>query len=49
MTWVAEFKMYLRQCTDQQVRGAPERPRAAGPRNEIGLARAELARRGLEE
>lgn len=49
MTWVAEFKLYLRQCTDAQVRGVLERERAAGRRTEIGLARAELARRGLEE
>ena len=36
-------------ATVAQVRGVLERERAAGRRTEIGLARAELARRGLEE
>lgn len=43
-----QFRLYLRQCTDAQVRGVYEKERAAGRRTETELAKDEAALRGIE-
>lgn len=43
-----DFKQYLRQCTDLQVRGVLEKETKAGRDDYAELAQNELERRGLE-
>ena len=43
-----DFRKYLRQCTDNQVRGVYEKEREAGRRSEMALCRAEASRRSIE-
>jgi hypothetical protein len=43
----ADFATYLRQCTDQQVRGVFENEKEARRQVYTNLARAEAARRGI--
>lgn len=42
-----EFRLYLRQCTDQQVRGVYEKERSAGRRAYADLAADEAEQRGI--
>lgn len=42
-----DFELYLKQCTDAQVRGVYEKERTAGRRATTQLARTEAARRGV--
>lgn len=44
----SEFRGYLRQCTDRQVRGVYEKERDAGRTDYMRLAEIEAARRGIE-
>ncbi len=44
----ADFKMYLKQCTDAQVRGVYEKERAAGRAIYKELAILEAERRGID-
>lgn len=41
------FRGYLRNCTDAQVRGVYEKEKAAGREEEMELAQAEADRRGI--
>ena len=43
-----EFRQYLKQCTDRQVRGVYEKERAAGREDYAELAQAEADARGIE-
>ncbi len=43
-----DFKQYLLQCTDRQVRGVLEKETEAGREDYAELAKNELERRGLE-
>lgn len=43
----ADFRGYLRQCTDRQVQGVYDKERAAGREEETELAEAEAERRGI--
>ena len=43
-----DFAAYLRNCTDNQVRGVYEKERAAGRDEETHLAELEAARRGID-
>jgi hypothetical protein len=43
----SEFKQYLRNCTDNQVRGVLEKEQAADREAYVELAEAEIERRGL--
>lgn len=45
---VSEFRQYLRQCTDNQVRGVFEHESKNNHPQEIELARDEAARRGID-
>jgi hypothetical protein len=44
----AEFRQYLRQCTNAQVRGVYEKERNAGRADYAWLAQQEAAQRGIE-
>lgn len=44
----AEFKSYLRACTDRQVRGVYEKEKAAGRSDYAQLAELEAARRNID-
>lgn len=44
---VRGFALYVRQCTDAQVRGVYDRERAAGRMDMAAIATLEAARRGL--
>lgn len=43
-----EFSAFLRLCTDAQVFGVRDKEKAAGRKDYLALANAELQRRGLE-
>ena len=43
-----DFAQYLRQCTDNQVRGVYEKEKDLGHEQEIYLAKIEAARRGID-
>lgn len=43
-----DFRGYLRNCTDRQVRGVYEKERDAGRTDYQRLAEIEAARRGIE-
>lgn len=43
-----EFKAYLRDCTDQQVRGVYEKEDRANRPDYAALAREEAAKRGID-
>lgn len=43
-----EFTQYLRQCTDNQVRGVYEKEQAANRTDYAMLAEIEAAKRGIE-
>jgi hypothetical protein len=45
---IREFRAYLRQCTDDQVRGVWEKETAAGRYDYAELAAAEAESRGIE-
>ncbi len=42
-----EFIEYLRQCTDNQVRGVHEKEKAAGRDDYVEMTENEAARRGV--
>lgn len=44
----AEFRQYLRQCTDRQVRGVYEKERDAGRTDYMRLAEIEAAARKID-
>lgn len=44
---IIEFDEYLKNCTDNQVRGVLEKEQAAARRPYVDAAQAELLRRGL--
>lgn len=43
-----DFAGYLRNCTDNQVRGCYEKERSAGRTAYVNLCKAEANRRGIE-
>ena len=45
---IREFSGYLRNCTDNQVRGCYEKEKAAGRDGYVALCEAEAARRGVD-
>lgn len=44
----AEFKLYLKQCTDRQVQGVYDKEKEAGREDYAELARDEAERRGID-